>query len=132
MKTAILLIGHGSRISAANDALHAIAAMVRANSDFAAVRVCFREQHSESIQKGIDACVALGAGRILLYPYFLFTGTHVLEDLPREMQKAAERYPELELALAEPLGIHPKLAEIVCQRITEGMVRAGWTDDPQS
>ncbi|WP_305041343.1 sirohydrochlorin chelatase [Geoalkalibacter sp.] len=126
MKTAILLMGHGSRVAAANDALHAIAAMVRECTGFNIVEVAFREQHAPNIQKGIDACVAQGAQRILLYPYFLFAGAHVLEDLPEEMAEAAARYPGLEMALGEPLGVHPKLGEIVCERIDHALARAGW------
>ncbi|MDO3377520.1 sirohydrochlorin chelatase [Geoalkalibacter halelectricus] len=126
MKTAILLMGHGSRVAAANDALHAIAAMVRECTGFDIVEVSFREQHAPNIQKGIDACVAKGAQRILLYPYFLFAGAHVLEDLPEEMEAAAKRYPGLEMTLGEPLGVHPKLGEIVCERIDQALTQAGW------
>jgi sirohydrochlorin ferrochelatase len=125
-KTAILLMGHGSRIPEANDALHAIAAMVKACSGCEIVEVAFREQHAPNIQKGIDACVAAGAERIVLYPYFLFAGAHVLEDLPAEMEQAAARYPGLEMILGQPLGVHPKLGEIVCERIGEALHQAGW------
>ena len=126
MTTAILLIGHGSRVPEANNALHAVAAMVREQSGYDIVEVCFREQHAPNIQKGIDACVARGATRLLFYPYFLFSGAHVLEDLPEEMEEAARRYPDLEMTLGAPLGVHPKLGEIVCERIGEAVRRAGW------
>ncbi len=126
MSTAILLMGHGSRIPEANNALHAIAAMVKAETGCPIVEVSFREQHSPNIQRGIDACVEQGAKRILLYPYFLFAGAHVLEDLPAEMEEATRRYPGLEMVLGQPLGVHPKLAEIVCERISESMGEAGW------
>ncbi len=127
MKTAILLMGHGSRIPEANDALYAIAAMVRTGTGFEIVEVSFREMHAPNIQSGIDRCVAQGAERILLYPYFLFAGAHVLEDLPAEMSAAAERYPGLELALGKPLGVHAKLGEIVCERVDESLAAAGWS-----
>jgi sirohydrochlorin ferrochelatase len=127
MKTAILLIGHGSRVPEANNVLHAIADMVRGQDGHDLVEVCFREQHAPNIQKGIDACVASGAGRVLLYPYFLFAGAHVLEDLPAEMEEAALRHSGLQLAMGEPLGAHPKLGEIVRERIGQAMQAAGWT-----
>lgn len=126
MKTAILLMGHGSRIAEANDALYQIAAMVREACGFEIVEVAFREMHAPNIQTGIDRCVEQGAGRILLYPYFLFAGAHVLEDLPAEMEEAARRHPGLELLLGKPLGVHPKLGEIVCERIDESLTAAGW------
>jgi len=127
MSTAILLMGHGSRIPEANDALYAIAAMVGQGTGCAIVEVAFREQHAPNIQQGIDRCVAQGATRVLLYPYFLFAGAHVLEDLPAELEEAGVRYPQLELILGEPLGVHPKLGEIVCERIEASLASAGWT-----
>jgi sirohydrochlorin ferrochelatase len=126
MTTAILLMGHGSRIPEANDALYAIAEMVRVQTGCKIVEVAFREQYAPNIQDGIDACVARGASRVLLYPYFLFAGAHVLEDLPEEMKKAKERYPGFEMILGRPLEVHPKLAEIVCERIGESLSGAGW------
>jgi len=128
MTTAILLMGHGSRVAEANEALYRIAEMVGQQGDFAIVEVAFREQHLPNIQTGIDACVARGAQRILLYPYFLYAGAHVLEDLPDELAVAARRHPGLELALGTPLGVHPKLAEIVCERINVTLRDAGWQE----
>lgn len=127
MSMAILLMGHGSRIPEANDALYAIAGMVREGTGCSIVEVAFREQHAPNIQQGIDRCVAQGATRILLYPYFLFAGAHVLEDLPAELEEAGRRYPDLEMLLGEPLGVHRKLGEIVCERIETSMAGAGWT-----
>ena len=126
MSLAILLMGHGSRVAEANQALYDIAAMVAQNGPFDIVEVAFREQHPPHIQAGIDACVARGARRILLYPYFLYAGAHVLEDLPAEMAAAAARHPGLELALGTPLGVHAKLAEVVCERAAGDLHAAGW------
>jgi sirohydrochlorin ferrochelatase len=125
-KTAILLMGHGSRVSEANNALRVIAGQVKKKGGFDIVEVSFRELHQPDIQTGIDRCVEQGANRILLYPYFLFAGAHVLEDLPDEMAQAKERYPDLEMTMGQPLGVHPKLGEIVCDRVSESLAEAGW------
>ena len=125
-KTAILLMGHGSRVSEANDALRTIAEQVRQQGTYPIVEVAFRELHQPDIQTGIDRCVDQGAERILLYPYFLFAGAHVLEDLPAEMEAATDRYPGLEMSMGLPLGTHPKLAEIVSERVAEAIEASGW------
>jgi sirohydrochlorin ferrochelatase len=126
MKTAILLMAHGSRIPEANDAVREIAAMVESMTDCGIVEVSFREQHLPNIQQGIDTCVLRGAERVLLIPYFLFTGAHVQEDLPEEMAKARSRYPHVKFALGGHLGVHRKLAEVVAERIAEGLAETGW------
>lgn len=126
MKTAILLMAHGSRIPEANGAVREIAEMVKEMTGHEIVEVSFREQHQPNIQKGIDACVAGGAERILLVPYFLFIGAHVQEDLPEELAEAQKRYPNVQFAMGSPLGAHRKLAEIVVERIAETLTATGW------
>ena len=127
MKTAVLLMAHGSRIPEANDAVREIAKMVKELTGYPIVEVSFREMHLPNIQEGIDACVAQGAERVLLLPYFLFVGAHVQEDLPEEMAMAKERYPNVEFAMGDHLGVHRKLAEVVVERIGQGLASAGWS-----
>ena len=52
MKTAILMMAHGSRIAEANDAAREVAAMVQEMTGFEIVEVSFRELHEPSIQQG--------------------------------------------------------------------------------
>ena len=126
VKTALLMMAHGSRIAEANDAAREVAAMVREMTGFEIVEVSFREMHEPNIQQGIDACVARGAERILLMPYFLFPGAHVLHDLPEEIAEAKKRHPGLVMEMGGHLGAHRKLAEIEAERIGESLERLGW------
>ena len=126
MKTAILMMAHGSRIAEANDAAYQVAAMVQELTGFEIVEVSFRELHEPNIQSGIDACVAKGAERILLMPYFLFMGAHVQHDLPEEIAEAQQRYPGLIMEMGGHLGVHRKLAEIEAERIGESLEKLGW------
>ncbi len=119
-------MAHGSRIPEANDAVREISGMVKQLTGFEIVEVSYREMHLPSIQQGIDACVAQGAQRVLLVPYFLFIGAHVQEDLPEEMAQARERYPDVEFAMGSHLGVDRRLAEVVVDRISEGLAKTGW------
>jgi sirohydrochlorin ferrochelatase len=120
------MMAHGSRIAKANDTAREVAAMVQELSGFEIVEVSFREMHEPNIQSGIDACVAKGAERILLMPYFLFMGAHVQHDLPEEIEKAQRRYPGLVMEMGGHLGAHLKLAEIEAERIGESLEKLGW------
>src|SRR6185369_18044478 len=126
MKTAILLMAHGSRMAPANDAAREVAKMVREMTGFEIVEVSFRELHEPNIQLGIDTCVSKGAQRILLMPYFLFMGAHVQLDLPEEIAEARKRHPGLIMEMGAHLGVHRKLAEVEAERIGEALDRLGW------
>jgi len=125
--TAILIMAHGSRIAAANNAAREVATMVQEMTGINIIEVAFREMHEPNIQQGIDTCVARGAKKILLIPYFLFMGAHVQHDLPEEIATAQKRHPGLEMVMGPHLGVHRKLAEIVSERIAEGLATAGWS-----
>jgi sirohydrochlorin ferrochelatase len=126
MKTAILMMAHGSRIAEANEAACEVAAMVAEMTGFEIVEVSFRELHKPNIQQGIDTCVARGADRILLMPYFLFMGAHVQNDLPEEIETAKQRHPGLIMEMGAHLGAHRKLAELEVERIDEALEKLGW------
>jgi sirohydrochlorin ferrochelatase len=119
-------MAHGSRIAEANDAAYQVAQMVQKQTGIEIIEVSFREMHEPNIQSGIDACVAKGAQRILLMPYFLFMGAHVQHDLPDEIAEAQKRYPGLIMEMGAHLGVHRKLAEIEAERIGESLERLGW------
>lgn len=126
MKTALLIMAHGSRIPEANDAAREISRMVQERTGFEIVEVAFRELHEPNIQQGIDDCVARGAQRILMVPYFLFMGAHVLHDLPEEIEEARRRHPGLIMEMGRHIGVHPKLADVVAQRVEESLAEKGW------
>jgi precorrin-8X/cobalt-precorrin-8 methylmutase len=65
----------------------------------------------------IDACVAEGADRIIVHPFFLYTGMHVTKDIPAAIDEARRRHNGVEFVYTEPLGIHENLVRIVLDRI---------------
>jgi sirohydrochlorin ferrochelatase len=76
-----------------------------------------------TISQGFDACVADGARQIIVHPYFLAPGAHYNEDIPRLVGEAAAKHPQVYWTITEPLGIHPKLCEVVLERIEAAVDR---------
>jgi sirohydrochlorin ferrochelatase len=118
MKTALLLIAHGSRQPEANADPSRAAAELRRRG-CGVVEACYLELAAPDIDEGGRRCVEQGAGRVVLVPYFLAAGVHVRRDLSAARSRLAERFPAVEFRLAEPLGPHPLLLEVVLQRVRE-------------
>lgn len=116
--TALLLIAHGSRRTAANADLEWVAAGMRNRGRFAFVQVAYLELAEPSIADGGALCVAAGADDVVLLPYFLSPGVHVRDDLTEARDELSERFPAVTFRLAEPLGRHPLLLDIVADRAT--------------
>lgn len=117
--TAVLLIAHGSRLAAANADLLQLAEQLRSRFPGHTIETAYLELTGPTIPQGAARCVDLGATRVLLLPYFLSAGTHVTEDLRRFRTQFAEQWPSVRFELCPPLGLHPLMLEIVCDRLRE-------------
>jgi sirohydrochlorin ferrochelatase len=118
---ALLLIDHGSTRDDANELLPKIARMVREMSDFEIVCYAHMELAEPTIQQGLDTCVAAGATEVIVHPYFLSPGRHSVSDIPRMVAEAAAKYAGVSYRLTEPLGLDPKMGELILKRVRESL-----------
>jgi sirohydrochlorin ferrochelatase len=110
------LIAHGSRREEANADLEHVAAALRSRGRYPVVQVSFLELAEPSIDAGAELCVEAGVTDVILLPYFLSPGRHVVEDLAAARDRLGQRFPGVRFALAEPLGRHPLLIDVVEDR----------------
>lgn len=118
-RTALLLIAHGSRRPEANDDLEYVAARLRERGRYPIVQVSYLELADPGIEAGGALCVAGGATEVILLPYFLSPGKHVVEDLAAARDRLAGFFPGVRFVLADPLGRHPLLLDVIEQRAKE-------------
>jgi sirohydrochlorin ferrochelatase len=115
-EAALLLIAHGSREENANEDLHYLVEQLRSQSEYKIVEPSFLELAEPNIEQGAKACLTQGARQVILLPYFLSAGVHVRRDLTETCRKLAGQYPKAEFRLAEPLGRHPLLLQVLLER----------------
>jgi len=118
---AVLLLGHGSRVSAANLPLGEVAGMLSAAMGGVRVMPAFLQLAEPSLGAALEELYEGGARKVSIMPFFLFPGAHVLEDIPEELEKARQKHPDFELIMSSHIGAHPKLAEIALERIKESL-----------
>lgn len=118
--TAVLLIAHGSRRPEANADLVKLAEMVQQRSDYPVVETSYLELTEPTIPQGVKRCIDQNAEVVLMLPYFLSAGAHVVEDLERFRREATEEYPDVVFRLCPHLGLHPLMVDLVMTRLAEG------------
>jgi sirohydrochlorin ferrochelatase len=118
MRTALLVIAHGSRQAEANADLHFVVDGLRRRG-WDVAEPAFLELAEPSIDEAGRRCVEQGARRVVLLPYFLSAGVHVQRDLAAARGRLAALYPGVEFRLAEPLGRHPLLLDVLAERARE-------------
>jgi sirohydrochlorin ferrochelatase len=118
-RIALLLIAHGSRRPEANADLEHVAAALGARGRYPIVQPSYLELAEPDIETGGVQCVEQGATDVILLPYFLSPGKHVVEDLTAARDRLAKRLPTVRFVLAEPLGRHPLLLDVLEERAAE-------------
>ena len=118
-RTAILLIAHGSRRAEANAELQTIAEALRSRGRYAIVRISYLELAEPSIAAGGEACVQAGAADVILLPFFLSPGRHVVEDLAVARDALAQKFTSVRFVLAGALGSHPSILDALEHRARE-------------
>lgn len=117
-ETAVLLIGRGSSDADANGDLHKIARILWEGRGWKDVQVCFCGITDPRFPEGLARCAALGARRIAILPYFLFTGI-LLKRLQRQSEEFRARYPGVDWGFAPELGHEGELLDVVAARVAE-------------
>jgi sirohydrochlorin ferrochelatase len=121
LKRAIVIVDHGSQNGEANAVVVEIARLVQLRAgESAEVHSAHMELCEPSLPRTIDECVGQGASEILVQPLFLAPGRHASRDIPRLVQEARARHPQVHFRLGDVLGADPLLVELVAQRCGVG------------
>lgn len=123
LQTALLIVDHGSRRAESNQLLHQAADRFAQYSGWQIVEPAHMELAEPSIQQAFDRCVARGAGRIVVFPWFLSPGRHWTEDIPRLVEQAAAAYPAVQWLVTPPFGLHQGLLQAVSDRVDVSLRR---------
>jgi sirohydrochlorin ferrochelatase len=111
----LLVIAHGSRRSSSNDEVRQLVDRIAENprSGFDHVSAAFLELADPSIPEGLEQCIEKGAKEIVVFPYFLAAGRHVVEDIPAEVEPVKNKYPNINVRIASHLGYSDALPDII-------------------
>lgn len=119
MKRSVLLIGHGSKREGSADALGQMVKALEKREPNTFFQTGFLEINKPDILEGIDLCVAQGAEEVIVLPYFVQAGKHVIEDVPRIVSSAQQKHPNCRISLANYLAFDERIVSVVCDRISE-------------
>lgn len=116
----LLVVAHGSRRAASNEEVRELTVRLagQAGDSFIRIECAFLELAEPSIPDGLRTLLSEGVAEVVVYPYFLSAGRHVVEDIPGEIEKVRDEYPEASITLASYLGSAPDLVLTMLKQVT--------------
>ena len=118
--TAILLIARGGSDPYANGDFYKITRLLWERLDVPIVESAFMGVTTPSVEQGVERCIRLGAKKIVMLPYFLFTGV-LMERMAKMVQQFTELYEDVDFLLANYFGYHPNLKKVLLERMDQAL-----------
>lgn len=115
----LLIVSHGSRRKESNDEVRRLAERIteQAGSSISTVRCAFLELTHPTIDAAIETLAGEGATEIVVFPFFLAAGTHVVNDIPRIIDEARGAFPGVSISMVSHLGALPGLIPVILDHI---------------
>lgn len=112
--THVLVIAHGSRRDESNTEIHDLVARLRNScSLFTGIDYAFLEIAKPSIQDALRQQILEGALDIVVLPYFLSAGRHVVSDIPEQVGQVSVEFPNIKIKIAPYLGASKKIDQML-------------------
>lgn len=116
---AVIIMGHGSATSGAGDDMEHIARVMSEKPGYPIVAISYLSRQEPTFTEAFEKCIARGAKRIIVIPYFLHAGVHILKDIPEMVKEKAAQYQDVEVVVGRHLGFDELLVELVRKRVDE-------------
>lgn len=115
----ILLFAHGSSVEEANRGVHELAQRVEEAGPYGYVRAAFLEWAQPDLATAVRQAAEAGLRRVVIVPYFLTMGVHLLRDLPGLVSAARKTHPDFNIEVGQSLEGHPLMPSIILGRARE-------------
>ncbi|MBY6164642.1 sirohydrochlorin chelatase [Pseudooceanicola nitratireducens] len=117
-ETCLVVIGRGASDPDANGNVAKVARLLHEGLGFGWCEVGFSGVTFPLVEPCLNHVVKLGYKRVVVFPYFLFTGI-LIDRIYGFTDRVAERHPEIEFLKAGYLNDHPKVLETFAERVRE-------------
>jgi precorrin-8X/cobalt-precorrin-8 methylmutase len=121
IKTGVVVLAHGSKVRSGNEGLFKIVEMLRAMRKWDMVEAGFLQLAKPGLTEAVEDIVGKGAERVVVMPLLLFSGNHVLKDIPEEIEKERKKYPDVEFCYAKNIGADERIAQITREKIEDAV-----------
>ena len=117
-ETAVLVVGRGSSDPDANSDLAKISRLFYEGRKYPLVETAFVSLAPPNVSEALERCRRLGARRVVVFSYFLFTG--VLEErIRKRSEEFAAENSGVEVRYAGYFGPDARVADLVLERYRE-------------
>ncbi len=119
-ETCLVVVGRGTTDPDANGDIAKLARMLQEGMGFDAAITCYSGTAKPLVADGLKAAAKLGHKRIIVLPYFLFTGV-LVKRIYAAADALQKRFPDIEILKANYLGVNRAVADVLAERARQAI-----------
>ena len=117
-KTLVLVVGRGARELSAQRDFRKVVSVLRKKGKFKKVQHCFFDVSRPSFEESLSILAEQKPQKLLIAPYLLFKGS-LINRISERMRLFSLQNQATQVRVAPTIGIHPKLFQVMDQRLQE-------------
>jgi sirohydrochlorin cobaltochelatase len=117
-QTLLMVVGRGASDPDANSNVAKVMRMLWEGMGFGWGETCYSGVTFPLVEPGLEHAARLGYRRIIVFPYFLFTGI-LVKRIYHYTDEVAKRHPEIEFIKAGYLNDHEQVLDTFADRVNE-------------
>lgn len=125
-KTAVALICHGSRDPKWRHVFEQLTVSLQTQYPDHILQLCYMEIATPTLQEVVMSWTRMWpkqtgawAFRVRVLPLFMASGGHVDHDIPAQIEEVTALFPDLDIAMARPIGEHPLMVKAIGDMVTQ-------------
>ncbi|WP_153770525.1 sirohydrochlorin chelatase [Labrenzia sp. CE80] len=117
-ETMLMVVGRGASDPDANSNVTKITRLLWEGMGFGWAETCYSGVTFPLVAPGLEHAAKLGYKRIVVFPYFLFTGV-LVQRIYSNTDEVAANHPDIEFLKAGYLNDHPQVIDTMADRVQE-------------
>ncbi|MCF6248031.1 MAG: CbiX/SirB N-terminal domain-containing protein [Desulfobacula sp.] len=116
----LIIAAHGSRKKESNQELVSLTARVaiKLKKNFDRVEHAFLQFGEPLIEEQIENLIDDGARKIVIFPFFIGSGSHILVDIPDLVKSVQQKYGHIEFKITRHLGKISAIEDVIVNEVS--------------
>lgn len=115
----LLIAAHGSRRKESCIEVKELAKSLsdKLKHEFDSVEHAFLQFAQPLLEQKMEDLVSVGAEKITIFPFFISSGSHILEDIPQIVEAAQKKHTHVRFSLTRHLGKIEAIEDVIVNEV---------------
>ncbi len=116
----MIIVAHGSRKKESALQVAALCKKVfeKSGNQFDKVEYAFLQFGDPLLTDKIEDLVQNGVKKIIVFPFFIAAGSHILKDIPELVENAGRIHPRVDFSITRHLGVIESIEDLILTEVS--------------